>query len=76
MVEFADFNHGRMEILVTFVWLIALAGQLGTNPISAVMLIGPLIPGAECHGVTPTAIVVALAAGWAGPVRPSRRRPC
>lgn len=63
-------------ILVAFVWLIALAGQFGTNPISAVMLIAPLIPGAESLGVTPTAIAVALAAGWARPVRPSRRRLC
>ncbi|MGX0974796.1 hypothetical protein ACSSVY_000492 [Roseovarius sp. MBR-51] len=52
-------------ILVAFVWLIPLAGQLGMNPILAVTLIAPLIPGAESLGVTPTAIVVALVAGWA-----------
>ena len=52
-------------ILVAFVWLIPLAGQVGMNPILAVTLIAPLIPGADSLGVTPTAIVVALAAGWA-----------
>lgn len=52
-------------ILVAFVWLIPLAGQAGMNPILAVTLIAPLIPGADSLGVTPTAIVVALAAGWA-----------
>jgi len=52
-------------ILVSFVWLIPLAGQLGMNPILAVTLIAPLIPGADSLGVTPTAIVMAVAAGWA-----------
>ncbi len=52
-------------LLVSFVWLIPLAGQLGMNPILAVTLLAPLIPGAESLGVTPSAIVVALAAGWA-----------
>jgi len=50
---------------VAFVWLIPLAGQVGMNPILAVTLIAPLIPGAASLGVTPTAIVVALTAGWA-----------
>ena len=52
-------------ILVSFVWLIPLLGQAGMNPILAVTLIAPLIPGAESLGVAPTAIVVALTAGWA-----------
>jgi hypothetical protein len=52
-------------LLVSFVWIIPLAGQLGMNPILAVTLLAPLIPGAESLGVTPTAIVVALASGWA-----------
>ncbi|MDZ7711585.1 MAG: hypothetical protein U5K36_17145 [Roseovarius sp.] len=52
-------------ILVSFVWLIPLAGQVGMNPILAVTLIAPLIPGAESLGVTPSAVVVALTAGWA-----------
>jgi hypothetical protein len=52
-------------ILVSFVWIIPLAGQLGMNPILAVTLIAPLIPEAASLGVEPTAIVVALTAGWA-----------
>lgn len=52
-------------ILVAFVWLIPMAGQVGMNPILAVTLIAPLIPGAAGLGVTPAAIVVALTAGWA-----------
>jgi hypothetical protein len=52
-------------VLVAFVWLIPLAGQIGMNPILAVTLIAPLIPGAADLGVEPTAIVVALTAGWA-----------
>lgn len=51
-------------ILVSFVWLIPLAGQIGMNPILAVTLIAPLIPGAASLGVEPTALVVALTAGW------------
>lgn len=52
-------------ILVCFVWLIPLAGQIGMNPILAVTLIAPLIPDAASLGVEPTAVVVALTAGWA-----------
>ena len=52
-------------ILVAFVWLIPLAGQIGMNPILAVTFIAPLIPSAADLGVEPTAIVVALTAGWA-----------
>lgn len=52
-------------ILVSFVWIIPLAGQVGMNPILAVTLMGPLIPEAASLGVTPTALVVALTAGWA-----------
>jgi hypothetical protein len=52
-------------ILVSFVWLIPLAGQLGMNPILAVTLIAPLIPSAESLGVAPSAIVLALSSGWA-----------
>ncbi|MGO4852312.1 hypothetical protein [Phaeovulum sp. W22_SRMD_FR3] len=51
--------------LVLCVWLIPLAGQIGMNPILAVTLMAPLIPSAETLGVAPTAIVVAIAAGWA-----------
>ncbi len=52
-------------ILVSFVWIIPLAGQIGMNPILAVTLIAPLIPEAASLGVQPTALVVALTAGWA-----------
>ena len=52
-------------ILVSFVWIIPLAGQIGMNPILAVTLIAPLIPDAVSLGVQPTALVVALTAGWA-----------
>ncbi len=52
-------------ILVMLVWIIPLAGQFGMNPILAVTLIAPLIPDAVDLGVQPTAIVVAITAGWA-----------
>ena len=52
-------------ILVAFVWLIPIAGQIGMNPILAVTLIAPLIPSAAALGVAPTAIVVAITSGWA-----------
>lgn len=52
-------------ILVAFVWIIPLAGQIGMNPILAVTLIAPLIPDAASLGVEPTALVVAITAGWA-----------
>ncbi|TMM51213.1 hypothetical protein [Sulfitobacter sabulilitoris] len=51
-------------ILVSFVWIIPLAGQVGMNPILAVTLIAPLIPDAASLGVSPTALVVAITAGW------------
>jgi hypothetical protein len=51
-------------IVVSFVWLIPVLGQFGMNPILAVTLIAPLIPHAEDLGVTPTALVVAITAGW------------
>lgn len=52
-------------LLVSFVWVIPLLGQVGMNPILAVSLIAPLLPEAEAMGVTPVAIAVALTAGWA-----------
>jgi hypothetical protein len=51
-------------LLVSFVWIIPLAGQIGMNPILAVTLIAPLIPDAASLGVDPTALVVAITAGW------------
>ena len=35
------------------------------NPILVVTLIAPLVPSAESLGVQPTAVVVAITAGWA-----------
>lgn len=52
-------------ILAALVWLIPLLGQFGMNPILAVTLMAPLIPEASAMGVTPAAIVVSIAAGWA-----------
>ncbi|OWU80309.1 membrane protein [Loktanella sp. 22II-4b] len=51
-------------ILISLVWIIPLAGQLGMNPILAVSLIAPLLPSAEAMGVTPVAVFVAITAGW------------
>jgi hypothetical protein len=52
-------------ILVGLVWLIPLTGLMGMNPILSVSLIAPLLPHAETMGTTPTAIIVAITAGWA-----------
>lgn len=52
-------------VLVALVWLIPLLGQIGMNPILAVTLIAPLIPEASALGVSPSAVVAAIAAGWA-----------
>lgn len=51
-------------ILVALVWLIPLMGQIGMNPILAVTLIAPLLPSPAEMGVTPTAVIVAITAGW------------
>ncbi len=52
-------------VLVSLVWLIPIAGQIGMNPILSVSLIAPLLPEASAIGVTPAAITTALTAGWA-----------
>lgn len=52
-------------ILVALVWLIPLAGQAMMNPILAASLIAPLLPHPEVLGVSPTAVLVAMTAGWA-----------
>lgn len=52
-------------ILVSLVWIIPLAGQVGMNPILVVTLIAPLIPTAADLGVQPIAIFVAITSGWA-----------
>ena len=50
-------------ILALFVWIIPLLGQFGMNPILAVTLIAPLIPSPDTLGVSPSALVVAIASG-------------
>jgi hypothetical protein len=52
-------------VLVLLVWLVPLLGQLGMNPILAVTLFASIIPAPEVLGVTPAAVVAAIAAGWA-----------
>lgn len=68
MVQAAGFDPSGLPswvILVALVWIIPLAGQIGMNPILAVTLIAPLVPSATDLGVQPTAIAVAIMAGWA-----------
>lgn len=45
--------------------LIAVAGQIGMNPILHATLVAPLVPAAADLGVQPTSIVVAFTSGWA-----------
>ena len=52
-------------VLVSLVWIIPIAGQLGMNPILSVSLIAPLLPAASAMHVSPAAITAALTAGWA-----------
>ncbi|MGP6086507.1 hypothetical protein [Antarctobacter jejuensis] len=52
-------------VLLFLVWLVPVLGQLGMNPILAVTLCAPIIPEAAVLGVTPSAVVAAIAAGWA-----------
>ncbi|WP_137701774.1 hypothetical protein [Marimonas lutisalis] len=52
-------------VLTLLVWVIPLLGQVGMNPILAVTLIAPLIPNPDALNVTPSALVVAIASGWA-----------
>jgi hypothetical protein len=52
-------------ILVGLVWLIPLTGLIGMNPILSVSLMAPLLPHADAMGVSPSAIIVAITAGWA-----------
>jgi hypothetical protein len=52
------------SILVSIVWFFPIVGQFAMNPILAASLIAPLLPEPAQMGVSPTAIVVALTAGW------------
>lgn len=52
-------------IIAALVWIIPLTGQLGMNPILAVSLLLPLLPSPDAMNIPPTALVVAITAGWA-----------
>ena len=52
-------------ILVGLVWVFSFAGQIAMNPILTASMILPLLPAATAMGVSPTAIQVAVTAGWA-----------
>ena len=52
-------------LLVSLVWIIPIAGQLGMNPILSVSLLAPLLPTSAQLGVSPAGIVTAITAGWA-----------
>lgn len=58
-------NLPAWALLALFVWIIPVLGQVGMNPILAVTLIAPLIPAPESIGISPSAMVVAIASGWA-----------
>ncbi len=52
-------------MVAAMVWIIPVTGQLGMNPILAVLLLVPILPSPEVMGIPPTALVVAITAGWA-----------
>lgn len=52
-------------MVAAMVWIIPITGQLGMNPILAVSLLVPILPSPELMGIPPTAMVVAITAGWA-----------
>lgn len=52
-------------ILLSLVWLIPLAGQIGMNPIMSVSIMAPLLPLPSQMGVAPNDIVLAITSGWA-----------
>lgn len=52
-------------ILISLVWLIPLAGQIGMNPILSVSLFLPLLPSPDAMGYSAGNLVVAVTAGWA-----------
>lgn len=52
-------------LLLAMLWLVPITGQLGMNPILSVSLFAPLLPNAEALSLSPSAIVLAITAGWA-----------
>lgn len=68
IVMAAGFDAGALPpwlVLASLVWIIPLFGQIGMNPILAVTLIAPLLPAPETLGIAPSALVIAIASGWA-----------
>ncbi|WP_406720994.1 MULTISPECIES: hypothetical protein [Thioclava] len=51
-------------LLILPIVLIPIGGQLGMNPILFVSLFGPLLPTPEALGISPTAMVLSITAGW------------
>lgn len=67
LMQFLHVDLGAMPawiVLTGIVWFIPLAGQLGMNPILAAALLAPILPAGEAIGISNTALVVALTAGW------------
>ncbi len=52
-------------ILVSLVWVIPIAGQLGMNPILSVSLLLPLLPDPGTAGYNANQLIVATTSGWA-----------
>lgn len=51
-------------LLLGLVWIFPIAGQLGMNPILVVSLFAPLLPDPAVIGVAPSAVIMAITAGW------------
>ncbi|WMS43543.1 hypothetical protein RDV64_03845 [Acuticoccus sp. MNP-M23] len=52
-------------ILVGLIWIFPIAGQFAMNPLLAASLLLPLLPTPAAMGISPTALQVAVTAGWA-----------
>ncbi|TYC52507.1 hypothetical protein FMN50_17320 [Rhodobacterales bacterium] len=51
-------------LLISVIWVIPVAGQLGMNPLLATSLLAPLLPPAADMGLEPTALLLATTGGW------------
>ena len=58
-------DFSTIAILLAWVWIIPLAGQVGMNPILVVSLAAPLTPSPAALGADPTDFILAITAGWA-----------
>ena len=68
VIAAADIDPDQLSttaILLAWVWLIPLAGQIGMNPILIVSLLAPLTPSPAALGADPTDFIIAITAGWA-----------